>query len=300
MKPRFAIVNIRTNSNPIGAIRYFKNPKKLTATYDGLELGTADGKTAAELAELLLAGHHDPRAARCCRTAVISVKTPKNASKAELDEIDQRLLRCAKDFQRYFKIISMLGFCHGNTMTRHMHCIWPNSTGRRTLNITPKILRDLQGLEWTVEFLSGRGKGRRTGLSFNPKAPKLAIRTLALALFDAKGKFNESRWHKMVKSGAISDFRQRRDGSIISFVFQNRRIRHSTLNNFRKGLDMTTIINPAGGLPDALVELLNASGYTSADVQEVLQDIREAQGHVSAGSKTVENVNPSTPTMDIV
>jgi len=300
MKPHFAIVNIRTNSNPIEAIRYFKNPKKVTATYDGLELGTADGKTAAELAELLLAGHHDLRAPRCCRTAVLSVKTPKGATRAELEDIDQRLLRCAKDFQRFFKIASMLGFCHGNTMTRHMHCIWPNSTGRRTLNISPKILRDLQGLKWTVEFLSGRGKGRRKGLSFNPKAPRLAIRTLALALFDGKGKFNETRWLKMVKSGAISDFRQRNDGSIISFVFQNRRIRHSTLNNFRKGLDMTTIINPAGGLPDALTELLHASGYTSADVQEVLADIREAQGHVSAASKTVEINTPTMPTMEVV
>ena len=175
-----------------------------------------------------------------------------------------------------------------------------DSTGRRTLNISPKILRDLQGLKWTVEFLSGRGKGKRKGLAFNPKAPNLAIRTLALALFDAKGKFNESRWHKMVKSGAISEFRQRRDGSIISFVFQNRRIRHSTLNEFRKGLDMTTIINPAGGLPDALTELLHASGYTSADVQEVLADIRDAQGHVSAASKTVENNNPSMSSMEVV
>jgi len=84
MKKLRAIVNLRTSSTPIEAIRYFNNVSKVSGVYNGLALGTTEGSTPDEMTELLLADHHDRRAKRVCRTAVISVETPNNASQEEL------------------------------------------------------------------------------------------------------------------------------------------------------------------------------------------------------------------------
>ena len=293
--PPYAIVNLRATSRPVEAIRYFANPKKVVATYDGLDCGVAKG-TPKQLAELLLAYHHDPRAKRVCRTAVISVRTPKNASKSELEDIDKRLLRAAKDFQKIMGVASMLGWVHSDTATRHIHLIFANSNGRRTLDLRPKFLKELQGMQWTMQFLAGRGRGKRKALPVYTKAKRLDVRLLAAALLDSKGKLRRDRWDKLVRSGKITDFRRRNNGSVISFQFQGRRIRPATLTNFLRLLggqtsggsggeanqsnNMTNLIDPNAELPEALQEAFNNSGFTSKDVQEILRDIREAQGHV--------------------
>ena len=124
--PPYAIVNLKSTSRPVATIRYFADPKKVTAVYDGLDVGVAKG-SPRELADLLLAFHHDARASRVCRTAVISVQTSKRATKEELSDIDRRLLRAAADFQKFLGIASMLGWVHGNTSTRHIHLIFSNS-----------------------------------------------------------------------------------------------------------------------------------------------------------------------------
>ena len=45
---------------------------------------------------------------------------------------------------------------------------------------------------------------------------------------------------------------------------------------------MTNLIDPNAPVPDELHQALNESGFTTADVQEILLDIREAQGHLTA------------------
>jgi len=296
MSAPLAIVNLKSTSRPVATIRYFADPKKVTAVYDGLDVGVAKG-SPRELADLLLAFHHDAKANRVCRTAVISVQTPKRATKEELSDIDRRLLRAAADFQKFLGIASMLGWVHGNTSTRHIHLIFSNSNGRRTLDLRPKFLKELQGLLWTAQFLSGRGKGRRKALPMYPKAKRLDTRLLAVALLDSDGKLRKDRWDKLVRSGKITDLRLRTNGSLISFKFQDRRIRLTTLINFLGLLAgeagaggggnsgnniMETLINPDESLPDDLQGALNDSGFTSKDIQEILSDIREAQGHLSA------------------
>ena len=292
--PPYAIVNFKSTSRVVEAIRYYANPKKVVATYDGLDCGVARG-TPKQLAELLLAYHHDPRAKRVCRTALISVKTPKNASKDELADIDRRLLQAARDFQKVMGIASMLGWVHGNTATRHIHLLFANSNGRRTLDLRPKLLKELQGMQWTLQFLAGRGRGKRRALPVYTKAKKLDVRLLAAALLDSNGKQRKDRFERMVKAGKITDLRLRTNGSLISFKFQDRRIRLTTLINFlgllagqsggsggeaNQSETMTTLIDPNAALPGELQEAFNNSGFTSKDVQEILRDIREAQGHV--------------------
>jgi hypothetical protein len=301
MTTPLAIVNLKSTSRPVATIRYFADPKKVTASYDGLDVGVAKG-TPRQLADLLLAYHHDPRVKRVCRTAVISVQTDPKAGKTELADLDRRLLRAAADLQKFLRVASMLGWVHGNTPTRHIHLIFANSNGRRTLDLCPKFLKEIQSMAWTMQFLSGRGRGKRKALPMYPKSKKLDVRVLAIALFDSNGKLRKNRWDKLVKSGKITDFRLRSNGSVISFQFQGRRLRLATLKNFlvaianeennQIGENMTTIINPNEAIPDELSQALSDSGFTSEDVQAVLNDIREANGHLMKQTKTVSTPAP--------
>ena len=312
MNTPLAIVNFKATSRVVEAIRYFSDPKKVTAFYGDLDAGYPKG-TPKQLAELLLAYHHDPRAKRVCRTAIISVKTPRGATKAELEDIDKRLLKAAKDFQKIMQVASMLGWVHGNTATRHIHLLFANSNGRRTLDLRPKFLKEIQGMAWTMQFLSGRGKGRRKALPMYPKAKRLDTRLLAVALLDSNGKLRKDRWDKMVKAGKITDFRLRTNGSLVSFQFQGRRIRLSTLANFlclltgqngaagggeNQSDNMTTLIDPNATMPDELQAAFKESGFTSADVQAILKDIRDAQGHVQSQDLAAPTSQPQ-PSIDI-
>ena len=306
MTTPYAIINLRATSRPVEAIKYFANTKKVSRTYDGLDAGVARG-TPRQLAELLLAYHHDPRTKRVCRTAVISVKTPRRATAEQLDDIDRRLLQAAKDFQKLMGIASMLGWVHRDTSTRHIHLIFCNSNGRRTLDLRPKFLKELQSFAWTLQFISGRGRGRGKALPMYTKAKRLDVRLLAIALLDSDGNLRKDRFERMVKSGKISDLRLRTNGSLISFKFQDRRIRLTTLINFlgllageagaagggeNQSENMTTLIDPNATLPDELQEAFTDSGFTSKDVQAILQDIREAQGYVSQ-TQTQNQPKPS-------
>ena len=301
-----AIVNLRATSRPVEAIRYFANPKKVVAVYDGLDAGVAVG-SPKQLAELLLAYHHDPRARRICRTAVISVKTPPKASQAELDDIDRRLLRAARDFQKLLGVASMLGWIHRDTKTRHIHLIFANSNGRRTLDLRPKFLKEIQAMTWTMQFNTGRGRGRRRALPMYPRAKNLDARILAFGLMDAKGRLRQDRWDRLVQRGKISNFRHRKNGDVISFEFQGRRIRLATLKNFLVALGdeennesesttMTTLLDPYKPIPDELNESLRDSGFTSKDVQEVLADVRAA---LALTGQTPAAIKPTQPKPDI-
>ena len=52
------------------------------------------------------------------------------------------------------------------------------------------------------------------------------------------------------------------------------------------------LIDPNAPVPDELQGALNESGFTSKDIQEILSDIREAQGHLSAKPMAVKTAQP--------
>jgi len=232
MSAPLAIVNLGATGNVGAAIKYFGDKKKVGKFLDGLHTGAAVG-SPKELAALLLSNHHNPRGKRVARTAVISVKTPRRASKRELEDIDERLMQAFWDLQKVLKV-PMLGWTHSNTATRHLHIIFPNSNGIRCLDLRPRWLRQLQGFAWTMALLSGRGKGRRKALPTYPKARKLVVRDLAQVLLDERGNIRQDRWKALVQAGKVTNFRQRKDGSLISFEYggTGRRVRMATLKGF--------------------------------------------------------------------
>ncbi len=232
MSKPLAIVNLGSTGNVAGTIGYYSNKKKVGKFLDGLHTGAAVGNSK-QLAELLLANHHNPRGRRVARTAVLSVKTPRRASKEELQDIDERLTQAFWDLQKVLKV-PMLGWTHTNTATRHLHIIFPNSNGVRCLDLRPRWLRQLQGFMWTMALLSGRGKGRRKALPVYPHARQLVVRDLANLLMDEQGNIRPDRWKALVAQGKISNFRQRKSGELISFEWggTGRRVRMATLKGF--------------------------------------------------------------------
>lgn len=279
----YAILNLRSTGDPVASIGYFGNRKKVVASFDGLATGLAVG-SPKELADLLLANHHDRHAKRVCRTAVISVQTAPNATKEQLGDLDRRLLQAAADLQKVLKIASMLGWVHGNTLTRHIHLLFPNSNGRRTLDLRPKLLRQLQGFLWTAEFLSGRGKGRRKALSVYPRSRKLVVRDLADLLLDDAGNLRRERWDQLLAAGKIGNVRLRNDVSPISFECEGRRIRFSTLKGFitdqqlhRKDnimpVELTSLALP---MPAPLLAQLAAVGVTADAVNRIVESFEDA------------------------
>jgi len=232
MSTPLAIVNLGSTGAVPAAIGYYANPKKAGKFLDGLHTGAAVG-TPKQMAQLLLSNHHNPRGRRVARTAVISVKTPRHASRQELEDIDQRLVQAFWDFQKTLKV-PMLGWIHTNTATRHLHIIFPNSNGVRCLDLRPRWLRQLQGFAWTAALLSGRGKGRRKALPVYPQARNLVVRDLANLLMDDHGNLRPDQWRQLVQAGKATNFRQRKDGSLISFEYggTGRRVRVATLQGF--------------------------------------------------------------------
>lgn len=227
-----AIINLGSTGDVASAIGYYSNKKKVGKFLDGLHTGAAVGGPK-ELAALLLSNHHNPRGKRVARTGVISVKTPRRASKQELEDIDQRLIQAFWDLQKVLRV-PMLGWIHTNTQTRHLHLIFPNSNGIRCLDLRPRWLRQLQGFMWTAALLSGRGRGRRKALPVYPKSHKLIVREVAGELLDDSGEIRPDRWDALVKAGKISNFRQRKSGELISFEWggTGRRVRMATLKGF--------------------------------------------------------------------
>ncbi len=297
-----AIVNFRSTGDPVATIGYCGNPKKVVASFDGLATGLAVG-SPKELADLLLANHHDRHAKRVCRTAVISVQTPRDATAEQLADIDRRLLQAAADLKLVLRVASMLGWVHGNTLTRHIHLIFPNSNGRRTLDLRPQLLRQLQGFLWTAQLASGRGKGRRKALSVYPRSRKLVVRDLAGVLLDDGGNLRRERWEQLLASGKVGNVRLRNDGSPISFECEGRRIRFSTLKDFiteltqRKDntmpVELASLVLP---VPAPLLAKLAAVGVTADAVNRVVEDFRDAQ-HVQELEQPRPRLVPKIPNL---
>jgi hypothetical protein len=299
----YAILNLRSTGDPVATIGYCGNPKKVVASFDGLATGVAVG-TPKQLAELLLSDHHNRHAKRVCRTAVISVQTPPNATQEQLRDIDRRLLQAAHDLKLILRVASMLGWVHGNTLTRHIHLIFPNSNGRRTLDLRPKLLRQLQGFLWTAEFLSGRGKGRRKALSVYPRSRKLVVRDLADLLLDDAGNLQRDRWEQLLAAGKVDSVRLRNDGSPISFECEGRRIRFSTLKGFiteqltqRKDntmpVELASLVLP---VPTPLLAKLAAVGVTADAVNRVIEDFQDAN-HVQELEQPRPRLVPQIPNL---
>jgi hypothetical protein len=278
-----AILHVAYSSKPTATLQYNTNRRKLVRTLDGCDTGVLYGK-AKQDAALLLLGHHDPEGTKCeiLRTLILTVQTPPRPTLAQLHYIDDQIERAFYDLKKFLGAKQMAGHIHGNTQSRHAHITLPNSNGQRGLQWDPKFLSTLQDFGWTTAFQSGRGKGVGKSLNCYPYARhKEPIRALASQLLDEQGKVFSLRWDHLVASGVITDFRLRKDGSVISFAHGGKRFRLKELQDFvsYRQSQITTqqkenpmpisAINPTQPIPSSLQQKMLPTGLTTTDLQQI-------------------------------
>jgi len=304
-----AIVNFRYASNPAASIRYFAKASKVARMIDALHFGFADGCKPRQLLELLATDHHNPAAARAFYTAVLSVKTPANASPDELADIDDRIEQAVRDLAKKFGV-PVVAWLHKNTKTRHAHLIFPNSDGRRTIPLPQKVLQELQDFGWTTALVSGRGKGERKALPVYPKARSLRVRDLANQLLDKSGQFVPEQLEVLLKAGVFTAARRRKNGTLISFEVNQQRVRVATLEGFVREITntnvqntntqkpMIAIIKPGAPLPKEVVENLKTGGYDLKAFQALIDEFASTRAGRAAAraheQATNKNQQPTT------
>ena len=290
------IVNIKSTNQPVRAIRYFADQKKVVAFADCLRVGTIMNATPREISDSLMCDHHDSHVKnRVCRTVIISVKTPKNATK---EEIEKRVASVTQAFHDLFKELNVPGaaWVHGNTQTIHGHGIFPNSDGQRTLNISPSVLRNLQNFKWTQALESGRGRGKRKAIPVYTRAKNLAASELAKIIFDKKMNVGEVALNTLEQAGIISDVRRKKSGEPISLSFQNKKFRITTLKNFFTSQqpdknDMIKSFDPVNGASEELLNELEKVGFPKEGMQKAFASMKDAAEY-EIEKEELENAEP--------
>jgi hypothetical protein len=214
-------------------------------------------------------------------------------------------------FKDLYKELGVPGvaWVHGNTKTIHAHGLFPNSDGRRTLNLSPELLRKLQGFKWTKALAPGRGKGRRKALPVYTKAKNLAVRDLAAQLIGTDGSIPNQQWEQLLASGIVTAPRRRKDGSLISFEFAKRRVRASTLEGFVRDLastnnhnmntqkHMITLVKPDAPLPPAVAQQVQDAGCAPEGFQALLNEFNRSQSaHAATRDRQPKPQNQQPPT----
>jgi hypothetical protein len=179
----------------------------------------------------------------------------------------------------------------------------PNSDGRRGLQWGPDFLSKLQDFTWTDAFESGRGKGLGKSLGVYPHARKLPVRDLANLLLDDNGKVQRERWKQLVANGDVSDFRRRKDGSVISVAHQGKRIRLDQLTEFlgyqQRQLTPTQVpimpidqTKPNAPVPPPLAQALAEVGLGADQLAALLKTLDAAEDRSRSIRRTKTKTSP--------
>lgn len=173
----------------------------------------------------------------------------------------------------------------------HLHLAVSNvNDSGRPLKIRPYQAIEMSEMKFTDHAISAKGKGKK-GLPIYTKARgKLAVQDLAELLVDPAGGIRSSVWQQLKNKGLISSFRQRKDGSIISFSYQGRRMRMRTLEGFvaRLPASDSSSNSSSGGtapapkqavqpLPDSIAAKLSAAGFSGKDLAALKNNLRASK-----------------------
>lgn len=112
----------------------------------------------------------------------------------------------------------------------HAHLAVANvSADGKPIKLRPHQVKAMATMAFTNHASNATGTGKQ-GLPFYTKARrKLSVEQLAEKLVMNTGEINSAEWSRLQKEGVITNFRNRTDGSVISFEFQKRRLRVALL-----------------------------------------------------------------------
>jgi len=245
--------------------------------------------------QALCSFHANSRAAEV-RHIVFS--TPKEMEKKEA----QKLLRavCADWLKAYASGRNWIFGLHEDNGIQHGHLAVANlGPDSKPLKFRPHQVLAMSDMAFTKLASPAKGKGKR-GLPLYTKArKKLVVQDLASLLIAPDGSLRQEIWDQFKAKKLLTKFRTRNDGSIISFEFQDKRIRYTTLLRFLKPKHPTnqqpmpqTFIQPNQALPEDLgAKLLNA-GFSKKDLASINAKLR------SANAEQEKDIPKETPSIN--
>ena len=199
--------------------------------------GAVDASKPGELRDNLLRQNHDGKSKEVAKHVVLSVEdTIDPAARRAAIRVLRRL---ASEFLKmYAPGCAALAFAHNDRRHPHLHLIIANSDGARALHWQPKMLRQMQSMEWLSRDLqtivqSGRKKSRKVSHEPYPGA-KL---TLAAELAQLpREELEKISWEIR--------------GNTRVFTYKGRRVRERTVERERTKLNYETTKNkPTADIP---------------------------------------------------
>jgi hypothetical protein len=186
-----------------------------------------DANKLGELRDNLLRQHHGGKSKEVAKHVVLSVEDTIDpaARKAAI----RILRRLAFEFLKaYAPGCASLAFAHNDRKHPHLHLIIANSDGARALHWQPKMLRQMQSMEWLSRDLqtlvqSGRKKPRKVSHEPYPSARLSLAAELATM---QKEELEKISW----------DVR----GNTRVFTYKGRRVRERTVERERTKLNYET------------------------------------------------------------
>jgi len=165
--------------------------------------------------ESLILGHHG--SGRLLRSLIVSLDCPSTDESVKMHSA--ALGQCCADFCKRFAPDShYLYGVHRQGKKIHAHLLVCNSDGEKCLEWGRDVLREMQGFGWTVEFETGRGKGKNqvVGKTCYPGKNTVAAKLAGMAVEELKS---------LLDVGDLVVTRKRKDGSPVSLTFEGRKLR---------------------------------------------------------------------------
>lgn len=168
---------------------------------------------------------------RSCQVRHVVFSTPKGM---ETKQAKASLTRVCRDWiAAYAPDRNWLFGFHNDNGILHGHLAVANlGPDSKPLKFRPHVVVAMSEMAFTKHAISAKGKGK-IGLPIYTKTrKKLLVQELAAALLDTNGNIQPKAWDQLEGQGLITEFRTRKDGSLISFIYQGKRIRLSTLQRY--------------------------------------------------------------------
>ena len=192
----------------------------------------------------------------------------------------------------------------------HLHAAVANvNSSGRPLKIRPHQVVAMADMRFTQHAVSAKGTGKK-GLALYTKARgKLVVEDLAELLAAPGGGIRADVWKQLTDMGLLSDLRERKDGSVVSFCYQDRRMRFATLEGFAARLPVADSSSggastgapvaakkPAEPLPGSIAAKLAAAGFSNKDLASLRSNLRSVRvlPHKAENQKN-KNKQPNRP-----
>lgn len=183
-----------------------------------------------------------------------------------------------------------------------------NSLGR-PLKFRPHQVVAMSDMKFTDKAVSAKGTGKK-GLKLYTKARgKLEVEDLAALLAAPGGGIKAAVWELLKDKELLKDFRERKDGSVVSFAYQGRRMRMATLEGFIARLPAAdsssgggytatpvTPKTPSKPLAEDLAAKLSAAGFSGKNLASLRNNLRAARALPRMADKPKNKTKqPKTP-----